>query len=687
VIKAGFVTGFFIILLTIAFTCNICSASEPQPLANSDIDSGITTEKELRLYFEEKDLITATKRVTPLRMAPAIATIITAEEIRNMGARNLLDVLKMVPGFGISISETGIHMIEVRGVRTTTSEKILFMIDGHSMNRNIFGSALYNVAGTLPVEAIKQVEIVRGPGSALYGNSAFVATINIITRDADEMNGLEVKGGGGNFNTYKGNIVGGKVIGDKLSISGSVDYFNTHGDDPKINRDVLGTAGRADLKFRQADAFMKIGYGDFSFRGGYINKRKDTFIGAGYALVKDSYDNLENYWAELAYAVRLTDSMSANLKVRYDNYSQNPFAKILPNGFPGFPDGMIGRPLASDRNIGTELQFDWDVFKGNHLIAGFSYDYIQQYDVKQYANFDPLTFAPLGSVQEVANWNKNARRQIFATYLQDEWQVLERVHFTAGVRYDHYSDFGDTVNPRAGLVWNFFDNADLKLLYGQAFRAPNFVELYDINNPVAVGNPDLKPEKIRTYEAGLTYRVARWLVIDANYFYSEITDLITLDTSVSPARYANFGKADIQGVETGLRGAYGSSLAWKMSYVYQDPRDGVTNKRLPYVPSHRTTGSINFAPCRYVNLHADLLWTGPRPRADGESRSGMPAYFTADIAVTFKNLIRNFEVQAAVHNLLNKRYYDPDTSGTQNKVPGDFPREGISALVTATYKF
>jgi outer membrane cobalamin receptor len=607
-----------------------------------------------------------------------------------MGARSLLDVLKMVPGFGISINEFGINMIEVRGVRTTTSEKILVMIDGHSMNNNLRGSALYNVSGMIPVENIKQVEIVRGPGSALYGSSAFVATINIITRDADEINGLEVKAGGGNFNTYKGSIVGGKTFGDKFNISGSLDYYNTHGDNPKIERDALGMSGRADTRDRQFDSFLKINYGDFSFRGGYLNKRKNTYIGLGYALVDKSYDQLDNYWGEMAYAMRFTEGLTANLKVRYDHYSQDPFVKILPNGFPGFPDGMIGRPLVENRNMGTEFQVDWDAFKGNHLIAGFSYDNMQQYNVKQYANFNPQTYWPIGSVQEVANWNKSVTRQIFASYLQDEWQVIERVHLTAGVRYDNYSDFGDTVNPRAGIVWNFVDQAELKLLYGQAFRAPNFSELYTINNPVAVGTANLKPEKIRTYEAGLTYRFARWLAVDVNYFYSEITDLIVLIPDINPAKpayYANLGKANTQGIEAGIRGAYGNSLHWKLSYIYQDPRDGVTSKRLPYVPNHRATGSINYAPCKYVNLHADLLWTGPRMRSEGETRAEMPAYFTADVAITFRNFIRNFEIQAAAHNIFNKKYYDPDTSGTQNKAPGDFPREGIAALVTATYKF
>ena len=287
----------------------------------------------------------------------------------------------------------------------------------------------------------------------------------------------------------------------------------------------------------------------------------------------------------------------------------------------------------------------------------------------------------------MANWNKDATRQIFATYLQDEWQLLEQLNLTVGLRYDHYSDFGDTVNPRVGLVWSFLENADLKLLYGQAFRAPNFQELYNINNPVVVGNPNLKPERIETYEAGLAWRLNRFFAANLNYFFSTINDQIGWNTATTPAVNANIGKSETQGIEMGISGAYETDLYWKLSYAWQDPRDAITDERLPYVPSHRASGSINYAPIKYLNMHTDVLWTGPRPREKGDSRPEMPDYTTVDLAVTLKNFFNTLEIQATIRNLFDQRYKDPDTSGAQIKIPGDFPREGISGFVTASYKF
>ncbi|MBT1073006.1 TonB-dependent receptor plug domain-containing protein [Pelotalea chapellei] len=666
-------------------------------------ENSTTQNKELLLFFEEQDLVTATKRATSLRKAPAIATIITADEIRNMGARNLLDVLKMVPGIGISINEYGVTMIEVRGVRSSTSEKILVMINGHSLNKNFTGSAFYSYAEMLPTENIRQVEVVRGPGSALYGNSAFVATINIITRNAEEINGLELNAGGGSFGSFKGNLLGGKAIGDKLTLSGSLDHYQTNGHKRIVESDYLSgnpssfpfpTASLStapntpDLSLKQTDAFLKIGYGDLSFRGGYRTVRKGAFVGLGFALTDNSYQDIDTYWSELAYGLNLSETFSTNIKLYYDLYEQVPNVKILPNGFLGFPNGMIGRPLVKDRTIGAELQVDWEAFTGNHLIGGFSFEDMQQYGVRQLGNFNPLTGVPLGSIQEVATWNKNANRQIYAFYLQDEWQLLERLNLTTGLRYDHYSDFGSTVNPRIGLVWSFLENADLKILYGQAFRAPNFQELYNINNPAQLGNSKLKPEHIETIETGIGWRLNRSFAANLNYFYSTIKDQIDVDPSTTPTpTYANFRKSKTQGIELGLNGAYGPDLYWKMNYAFQDPRDADSERKLAYVPSHRASGSINYAPVKYVNLHTDVLWTGPRPRSNGDSRPEMPAYTTVDLAVTLKNFYKTLEIQGTVRNLFDEHYKDPDTSGALNKVPGDFPREGISGFVTASYRF
>ena len=184
----------------------------------------------------------------------------------------------------------------------------------------------------------------------------------------------------------------------------------------------------------------------------------------------------------------------------------------------------------------------------------------------------------------------------------------------------------------------------------------------------------------------MTYRLSRFFAVDLNYFYSEISDMISWNAG-SPGVYANIGKNITQGGELGVNGSYEKDFYWKLSYAWQEPRDAITNKPLPYVPAQRAKASLNYALNKYINLHTDLLWTGVRPRVEGDTRAQMPSYFTADMAVTFRNFLKTLEIQASVKNLFDQKYSDPDTSGALKSVPGDFPRPGISALVTASYKF
>jgi len=245
------------------------------------------------------------------------------------------------------------------------------------------------------------------------------------------------------------------------------------------------------------------------------------------------------------------------------------------------------------------------------------------------------------------------------------------INLTAGVRHDNYSEFGGTTNPRAGLVWGFLENADLKLLYGRAFRAPDFAELYTDNNLANMGNPDLDPETIETYEAGVIFRPSNNFSIDLNYFYNKIDDLIFIDSSSSPGLFSNGGKQEVDGIELVLRGKYTPDNYWQLAYTHQDPRDRETGEELPDVPSNRASGSINYGLTKYINLHTDILWTDKRPRQSGDTRDDTPAYTTVDIAVTAKNFYKTLEIQGTIHNLFDEDYVDPDRSGANQFIPND----------------
>ena len=676
-------------------------SSPYQALAGETPEQG-TIETLLTMSLEELievEISLPTRSPKPVSKTPGIATVITAKEIHNMGARNLMDVLKMVPGIGISRNEQGFFMFDIRGISTVSSEKILLMIDGHSLNKNYIGSGLKFIADHLDVKNIRQVEVVRGPGSALYGTNAFVAVINVITKDTVELEGLEVFLTGGSFNTKKIDVLGGKNFANGVQVFGSLDYWQTDGPDLLIESDLLAGApfsmapGYADTAYEAIELLLKVTYKNFSYQGQYVKNNRGIYLGFGNAITENNTLKYNNFWHELNYQLTVNESFSTNFKLYWDQFEQDASITVFPPGFLGsYPNGMIGGPKAKDRTIGGEILLDYDILKNNHLLVGFQYEKLKQYDVKSISNFNPNVSPPtyLGSVQDIsswANWNKNVNREMFAVYIQDEWQVIDNVNLTTGVRYDNYSDFGDTTNPRIGLVWNFVKNGELKLLYGQAFRAPSFSELYNDNNTSLVGNPDLQPETIKTYEAGMGYWFTNTLRGDLNYFYNDIDDLIVRDNSTAPAQYANLGGAEIEGVELVLAGDYQRENYWKLTYTYQDPRDADTKAKIPFVPNHRASFSVNYGFSDNLISHMDILWTGERQRPTGDPRPAMDSYTTVDVALTLKNIFKNFEIQGTIHNLLNENYSDPDLSGPSQFIPNDYPRAGMSALLRLSYKF
>lgn len=202
-----------------------------------------------------------------------------------------------------------------------------------------------------------------------------------------------------------------------------------------------------------------------------------------------------------------------------------------------------------------------------------------------------------------------------------------------------------------------------------------------------VGNPDLQPETIKTYEAGVGYRFTNTLRGDLNYFYNDIDDLIVRDNSTSPAHYANQGGAEINGIELVFAGDYQRDNYWRVTYSYQDPREADTNARIPFVPNHRAGFSVNYGFTENVVSHMDILWTGERPRPAGDPRPDMESYTLVDVALTVKNVFKNFDIQGTVHNLLDEDYSDPDLSGPAQFIPNDYPRAGISGLLSLSYKF
>ncbi len=688
---------------------------EDAAAARKKADAALAKEMAMQyLWFCADEVISiATRHSTPSSKAPAIVTIITDTEIKNLGFRTFSEILRIVPGFEIlKIGDYGNTSPSVRGI--AGSSKIRVMIDGHFVNSPLAGGA-FSHFDDFPVEGIKRIEIMRGPGSALYGENAFSAVINIITKEAHEINGVRVSSGYGSFETYDENVVFGDTHGP-VAVSGMAHYRQTKGFDGVVKSDSQSiidkklalykipaasvAPGHVDDWRQEYDLDLKMVYKDLYVHGFYLNKDKGPFIGAQYAL-NDESSIEDNYaFGEVGYKKTFDDNLTIKPRAYYDQFDSNMYMEALPentvlpidtnnDGKPDtlyrYPDGFVGNGKVIEKIVGTEIPFDYELFDGNLLTLGFEYRLINQTNVRFLSNFHPATLVPLDRMRDFSDtypFLDEATRRIGSVYLQDTWNLTDDINLTLGVRHDQYSDFGGTTNPRAGLTWAFVQNASLKLLYGEAFRPPSFTEMFSANQPAIQGNKDLGPETIRSYEAGLSYKFNKYVTSSINYFNNTIEDLVVLRTMQNTSRFENAGNAHIQGFEMETKVDIMKGNYVFMNYTFQNPEDE-NGDDMPFVAQHKGNFGVNVHYWKYINTNLNTFISGPRSREVGDTRDDTPSYTLLNLSVIGKEFFKTMEIQGTVFNLLDKDYNDPGPTS----IPGDLPRPGRTFWVGLSYQF
>ncbi len=665
----------------------------------------------------------ATRHETSIGKAPSIITVITGEEIKNMGYRTLIEILRTIPGFELLMKgENGNTMPAIRGLEGTARTRV--MLNGHFIgNYFAYKGGAFVIVENFPVESIKKIEVLRGPGSAVYGENAFLSVINIITKDAKDINGVKVSSGYGSFDAKEGNIVFGETYG-KVDISGMVSYKETDGFDGIIEKDyqtildnaIGSTASQAPGKVedwrREYDLNLKAAYKDVYLQGLYMNKNHGQFTSPQFA-VNDESDQEHNYvFVETGYRKTFEERFTLRPRIYYDQIDVNAYVESLPEGTTlpldtngdGIYDilnryeiGVIGNLKGSVKSVGSEIPVDYEVFDGNIITVGLEYRLVSVTNLYTGASFNPGTMEPLSYVKNFSDsypFQEETTRRMVSAYLQDTWDITDTLNLTLGIRHDRYNDFGNVTSPRAGLTWAFTQDASLKLLYGEAFRVPDFHEMYLTNQPAVQGNKNLDPETIRTYEAGLTYRFNKHVSSGINYFYNDIQDLIVLRTSQTAqnvAMYDNFGDAHVQGIETETKVDICKGNYVFANYTFQNPEDDAGHK-LPSVSEHKGNFGVNIHCWKYINTNLSTFVSGKRfrnyseehaPSNVYEPRDKLPGYALLNLSVIGKEFFKTMEIQGTVFNLLDKDYSDPGPTS----IPDDFPRPGRTFWVGLSYQF
>ncbi|MBA3582037.1 MAG: TonB-dependent receptor [Gammaproteobacteria bacterium] len=645
--------------------------------------------------------------------APAIASLITADDIRRMGATTLEEALESVPGLHVSANTFSYtSAFYIRGLATSSNSQVLVLVDGVPMTQ-LYGGNRGFTWNSFPAQLIARVEIIRGPASAVYGAEALAGVINVVTHASQGTN-ESVGVRAGSYDTYAVWVNDYYKISD-WSFGVSASFGQTDGATPLIKSDAQSSLDRlfftsaslapgpAQLEGKGRDLYLHVNNQSVELDIGYM-ARNDLGTGGGLIAVIDTEGKQdgERIFLNGTYHIPSVGDWRADLSFNYMNSQTVADLRLLPPGidytFAGgdyFPEGAFEDLRIKENHFRIEPRIYYDGFDAHKLWLALGYYKGDMYEIREARNFivnqngflvllpglvDVSTFLPTLPEQS---------KTVKYISVQDQWQMAADWELTTGVRIDEYSDFGTEVNPRLAIVWQSTYNITTKILYGHAFRSPSYEEQFVQTSPLAQGNDDLQPETIDTLELGVDYAITDDVHITANVFMYELSDMIR---SIQDPNEPN--RAPIENVNTVRAHGYEAELAWHISpswnlngnYAYQETEIQETGDTLEAAPRHKVYGLLSFDGIAGFSSSLKSLYVADRRRLSIDSRDEVKNYSRFDWIVNYENAARKHNVQLVIKNLLDKEYNEATYYG-RLYLQDDLPMPGRSLSTQYEYRW
>jgi outer membrane receptor for ferrienterochelin and colicins len=669
-----FALAFIIAGMLLSAVSPVHGQGKPQDLSEMSLEE--------LMAVKVSTVVGASKREQSLSEAPSSVTIISSQDIQQYGYRTLADILNSVPGLYVT-TDDAYSFLGVRGFNRPGDYggRVLLLLDGHRLNEPVFDTASFSHDFILDVDLIDRVEIVRGPGSALYGDNAFFAVVNVISKRGKDFHWGEAAGHGGSLDTYQGRVSVGHRFADGMEFLLSGTNFGSDGQkriqfqsaNPTNPLPNNGVAENLDYE-RNQSFFAKLQYNDFTLTAAY-NSRLKGVPNAAFGIVFNDprfWDRDQQEFVDLKFDKALGDGWSVMTRVFYSRYaydSDSPF-DYANTGIP--VDFVINHDFSRSQWAGTEIQLGkkWErvqLTTGGEFRRNFQEHYENQ-------DLNPsFTYTNINQTDSTWGLFANVEVPLYRKYLTID----------AGVRYDGFTRFDPAVNPRVALIARPFNKTTLKAIYGQAYRTPNVYEA-NYSGLGAVPNPDLKPETIHSYEAVWEQKYGEYFRSTLSGYLNQVRDLINLTgVGLNLFEEVNLGKINAKGVEMALEWRDSSTgIRGRASYAFQQTWDELQAQQLNNSPQHLAKFNL-VVPLYHERLSAALEVRG-QSAVTSTLGTTINGFWLVNATLFTQKIFKSLDLSVSADNLTGARYAFP---GSPALPMASLPQPGRSVQVGFSYGF
>jgi outer membrane receptor for ferrienterochelin and colicins len=619
-------------------------------------------------------VFSASRHFEDARKAPSSVSIITAADIRRNGWQTLGDALSSLRGFYTSYNRSNLYL-GVRGFMRPGdfNARVLLLVNGHRLNDNVYGGGAIGIGFSLDLDLVDHIEVVRGPGSSLFGTNAMFAVINVITRTAGSETVIETSGDVGSFQSRTGRATVATGLGKRSALF-STTYHKDPGQTsiffPQFASPLTNNGYAMNMDGLRCDSiFADLRSGGFRLEGALSDNMKmfpTATFGTVFNSPADWAENIRGY-AEGSWHKTAWSGTDIDLRVFYDNFDQVASGAFHMPPIPGTVTAYI-KTRADWMGAEANATHEFGVVR---ITAGTDYEYSPRILLRNIIVGEGQI-----SHTDVTPW-------LAAVYGDAEVNLAPSLIVHAGGRFDQYSTFGGALDPRFALVYTPGTHTAVKYILGKAFQAPSAAAQF-YSDPVNVLPPPVKlvPERILSNELVVEQNLRPWASVTVDAFYNDLNDLISEVPANVPgfAWVVNDGQVSAKGLELEAEAQRSSGLSARASYTATAALDDVTHKRELNSPVSMAKLNGTTPLSRHAFASLEVIYVGPMT---DYRETRVPSYLLPDITVNTNPLWGGWVFSSSVYNATNRRWFNP---GDPSDPEAQIQQDGLTWRFKVTYR-